>query len=138
MKKTILYMMSLMCLCSCSSYKLANSVWYNVTPTELYGEKCNVITSLYFWDEKTMNINVSVVKDSILIVPATMTANGTYLAKGNLRKGVQLQLNITNSFDKNEVYNGLIRQEGMVLVSPDSIAKAYNKISNVSLIPVKK
>ena len=138
MKRIFTYLLTLLLLCSCSTFKLANTVWYNVTPVEIYGEKCDVITSLYFWDEKTMNINTCVVQDSIIIAPPSLTANGTYIAKGNLKNGVNIELDVINSLNIKEVYRGLIKQEGMVLVSPDSIAKAYNKVSNVSLIPEKK
>lgn len=137
MKKILLFC-AVTCLCSCSTYKLANTVWYNVTPIELYGEKCNVVTSLYFWDGKTVNINTSLIQDSIMLSPAVLTASGTYESNGNLKKGVNIKLNVTNTKNQQETYQGLIKPQGMVLVSPDSIAKAYNKILNVSLIPSKK
>lgn len=136
--KKILLICAVLCLCSCSTYKLANTVWYNITPAELFGEKCNVVTSLYFWDEKTMNINTSVMQDTVIISPAVLTASGTYVSKGNLKNGVNIELNVTNIRSQKETYVGLIKPEGMVLVSPDSIARAYNKVANVSLIPTKK
>lgn len=125
-------------LCSCSTYKLANTVWYNVTPTELYGEKCNLITSIYFWDKSNMNFNQCLTKDTIILVPPTLTADGSYKSKGNLKKGVKVQMDVTNSLSMQEYYYGLIKPEGMVLVSPDSIAKVYNKVSNATLIPTVK
>jgi len=137
MKKNIILFIVAICLSSCS-YKLTNSVWYNVTPTELDGTKCNLITSLYFWDKKTMNFNASIVKDTTLIVPATLTANGQYKAKGNLRKGVQLELDVTNLLNQQEKYVGIIKSKGMILVYPDSTARAFNKVSNATLIPIKK
>lgn len=125
-------------LCSCSSVKLANTVWYNVTPVKLYGRNCNVITSLYFWDEKNMNINTCVMQDTTMLVPTVMTANGYYTAKGNLKKGVDIRLDVTNIHDKKEAYYGLIKERGMVLVSPDSIARAFNQVSNATLKQKKK
>ena len=136
--RKIFLLLVVVLFCSCSTYKLANTVWYNISPAELYGEKCNIITSLYFWNENTMNINTCIVQDTTILVPATMTANGSYSAKGNLKKGVEIQLNVYNTFDNQETYQGIIKKEGMVLVSQDSIARVYNKVSNASLIPSKK
>lgn len=137
MKKIFLFCI-IVCLCSCSTVKLANTVWYNVTPAELYGRKCNVITSLYFWDAKTMNFNTCIMQDTTVLVPTIMTANGSYSAKGNLKKGVKVQLNVKNIQNKEEKYYGLIKEKGMVLISPDSIAKAYNLVTNATLKQEKK
>ena len=77
-------------------------------------------------------------QDTTVLVPTIMTANGSYSAKGNLKKGVKVQLNVKNIQNKEEKYYGLIKEKGMVLISPDSIAKAYNLVTNATLKQEKK
>ena len=86
MKNTFIVLLTL-CLASCSSYKLANTVWVNVTETEFAGKKGNVFTSLYFMEEDQMCINTSVEQDSSMLIPPVVTSSGTYKNKGNLAKG---------------------------------------------------
>ena len=120
-------------LWSCHSQcNLSNSVWYNVSPITLSTQEYNMVTSLYFWDDKVMNINTALIQDSIVVLPATMAANGTYTIKGSLKKA-NIQIQVTNMQNVEETYQGVITSKGMILISPDSIAKPYNKIANVSL-----
>lgn len=132
MKNTFIVLLTL-CLASCSSYKLANTVWVNVTETELAGKKGNVFTSLYFMEEDQMCINTSVEQDSSMLIPPVVASSGTYKNKGNLAKGVKLELNLVDNYGLKETKNGLITKDAMYLFETDSIARVYKKVSNLKL-----
>lgn len=128
MKKSILFAIIAITLCSCSSsYKLSNTVWYNVTQGELAGEKGDIITSLYFMEDGQMRTNICVKRDSTILVPITTTAYGTYTYKGNLKKGVKVDITSSDLYDNEKKQSGVITPGGMLLSETDSIARVYSK-----------
>lgn len=133
MKKLIFF--ALVCIMSCgctSSYKLANTVWYNVTQGELAGVKGDIITSLYFLEDGTVHTNMCVKQDATILVPITTIAYGTYTHKGNLRKGVRVKMESSDLYDGKLTQYGVITPKGMLLSETDSIARTYTK-SNLIL-----
>lgn len=128
MKKSILFAIIAITLCSCSSsYKLSNTVWYNVTQGELAGEKGDIITSLYFMEDGQVRTNVCVKRDSTILVPITTVSYGEYTYKGNLRKGVKVNITTSDLYDNEKKQYGVITSKGMLLSETDSIARVYSK-----------
>lgn len=133
MKRFFLFVLFGVVLCSCSaSYKLSNSVWYNVTEGEYAGVKGDIVTSLYFINKNEIQVNVCVKQGSTIIVPITTIAYGTYTQKGNLKKGVRVEISTSDLYDNQHKQYGVIVPEGMVLSETDSVAKVYSK-SNIIL-----
>lgn len=133
MKYIMYFTLCLVLFSSCASVKLEKTVWYNVSPAELNGEKGNVVTTLYFLDKNTVSFNTSVKQDTNLIVKPAFTAYGKYSVKGKVKKGAKITVNAVELTGDSVTYKGVIIPDGMVLVSPDSIAKAYNMASNLTL-----
>lgn len=131
--RNLLWLFLMLCMASCSSYKLANTVWINVTETELAEKKGNVFTTLYFVDDKNMCINTSVEQDSAMLIPPVVTSYGTYTNKGNLSKGVELELSLVDDYGFKEEKKGVITKDAMYLFETDSIARVYKKMSNLKL-----
>jgi hypothetical protein len=133
MKKIYVFLFSLISFCGCSSFNLVNTVWYNGSPAELYGEKAIVYTTLYFGEDSIVNVNTSVMKDTNLIVSPCFTEFGTYTYFGTLKKGIQIHINTKDLNNQSVQYQGIICNDGMVLVSQDSIVKGYKMAKNLRL-----
>ncbi|MDR1348861.1 MAG: hypothetical protein LBJ63_10660 [Prevotellaceae bacterium] len=135
MKKThILFLLCLTLLCSCATRNYLNkTVWLNVTPVEKDGVKGNILTSVYFWDKNTVSFYTAVEKDNAIIVKPVLTASGNYNCKGNLKKGIEVMANMVSVKNETLQYKGFLIPEGMVLVSPDSTAKGYNIITDLTI-----
>lgn len=135
MKKYLFGVFAMLWLCySCSpSYKLANTVWYNVTPCELDGTEGNVFTSIYFLDDNQMCINTSVESNNEMIVSPTATSYGEYKYEGNLKKGVSLTITQTDIWGEPYNCRGVITTDGLFLMETDTTARVYHKASNLTL-----
>ena len=131
--KKILLTLGIILLTSCSSYKLTNSVWYNLTTAELEGQTGDVITSIYFYEEGQMVINTCVKQDTVVIIPPTVTALGEYRCKKGKRHSVEIQLNLTDNNGLSENKKGIITKGGMCLFETDSVARVYFKASDLTL-----
>ncbi len=133
MKK--LFLLSLAAfLCSCATtFKLENTVWYNITPAERDGVKANVYTALYFGEDGVVNFNTSVKQDTTMIVAPCFTEFCKYTYSGNLKKGIKININGNDIDGKPTRYSGIICSEGMILVSQDSITKGYKMAENLHL-----
>lgn len=133
MKKYIFITIGVVCLCSCSTFKLIDTIWYNETITEKDGIKAAVYTTLYFGEDSVVNFNTSVRQDTMMIVAPCFTAYGKYIYSGNLRKGITIEIDAIDIDNLPIRYEGVIFEEGMVLVSQDSIAKGYKMAGNLRL-----
>lgn len=133
MKRCLIGLLAAFICCGCSTYKLANTVWYNVTPGELNGEAGNIVTSLYFFEGNQMCTNVSVEQNDKMLVPPTATAFGEYTSKGRLPKGVSLVITETDATGEAKTRCGLITAEGLLLYETDSLVRVYSKASNLTL-----
>jgi uncharacterized lipoprotein YajG len=121
-------------LCGCAGQNhLKKTVWLNVTPVEKDGVEGNVLTSVYFWDKNTVSFYTAVEKDNTIIVKPVLTASGSYNCKGSLKKGIEVTADITSVKNEPLQYKGFILSEGMVLVSPDSTAKGYSIITDLTI-----
>lgn len=133
MRKVILFLLTIISLCGCSSFKLVNTVWVNARDAELDGEKGIVFTTLYFGEDNVVNFNTSVMQDTTLIVPPCFTEYGEYTYSGTLKKGIKLNIKTIDLDNRTIQYKGIICKYGMVLVSQDSIAKGYKFVKNARL-----
>lgn len=133
MKNSVFLMISLMCLCGCSTIKMENTVWYNECIAERGGDTAAVYTALYFGENNVMTINTSVKKDTVMIVEPCVTEYGKYSYSGNLKKGVKIDINTIDVDNRQNRYKGVIYTDGMILVSQDSIAKGYKMAGNLRL-----
>lgn len=133
MKKCLVGLLVAFICCSCSTYKLANTVWYNVTPGELNGENGNIVTSLYFFEGNQMCTNVSVEQNDEMLVPPTAISFGEYTNKGNLAKGVSLVITETDALEGEKTRRGIITEGGLLLYETDSLVRVYSKASNLTL-----
>lgn len=132
MKKILLFCAAI-CFCSCSTFKLVNTIWYNETITERDGVKAAVYTTLYFGEDSIVNFNTSVRQDTNMIITPCFTEFGKYTYSGTLDKGIRLEINTIDIDNVPTLYNGIIFKDGMVLVSQDSIAKGYKMAGNLHL-----
>lgn len=128
MRKLFIFSIVLLCACSCSTYKVENSMWYNVTPSELQGVQGNVVNGLYFSENNEVFMKTAVVKDTTIIAKPILTGYGKYSHSGSLKKGIQININTEQKLDGIAVnYRGIITDEGMVLCAPDSIIFVYQR-----------
>lgn len=133
MQKFILTAVSIICLCSCSTYQIANTIWYNETMTEKDGIEAAVYTTLYFGDDNVVNFSTSVRQDTTMLVAPCFTAYGKYNYSGTLKKGIKIEIDVIDVDNMSMRYDGIIFEKGMVLVSQDSIAKGYKMAGNLHL-----
>ncbi len=135
MKKIqLLTLLGVICLCSCSTYNLSKSVWSNMSLLEKDGKNVDLTTSLYFVSDNQIEIYSSVVSDTTFVVRPFKYAEGNYNVTGNPKKEAKIQIN-TTTIDKQTLnYVGAYRKDdGMVLLSQDSIVKVFFKLPNVTL-----
>lgn len=133
MKKLIFIAVAAIMLCSCSTYKLSNTVWYNVTEGELGNKEANIITSLYFFEDNQMCFNTCIEQDTAIIVKPITVAYGEYEYQGNIKKGIKVNIKSTDLDGIEQTHSGIITKEGMLLSVSDSIARTFVKIKNVTL-----
>ena len=131
--KKILLICAVACLCSCSTFKLVNTIWYNETITERDGVNAAVYTTLYFGEDSIVNFNTSVRQDTNMIIAPCFTEFGKYTYSGTLKKGIKIEIQAVDIDNQPTYYNGIIFKDGMVLVSQDSIAKGYKMAGNLRL-----
>lgn len=128
MQKLLLFGAILLCTCSCSTYKMANSMWYNITPSELQGVQADVVNGLYFAENGEVFMKTAVVKDTTIIAKPILTGYGKYFYSGSLNKGIQININTELKLDaKATDYKGIVTKEGMVLCAPDSTIFVYQR-----------
>lgn len=128
MKKIIIPSIVLLFACSCSSYKIANSMWYNVTPSELQGAKGEVVNGLYFYEDGNVSMKTAVVSDTTIIAKPILTGWGTYSHSGTIKKGIRLKINTAFKLDEKAVdYDGIITKNGMLLYASDSTALVFQR-----------
>lgn len=127
MKKLFLLLLGGVLLNSCVSFKLENSIWCNLTPTELGNQKADVITSLCFYENDHIGINTCVKKDSTIIIPSTQTAMGEYTCVKGKNNSLIIELNLTDMYGLQETKTGIVTKEGLFLYETDSIARVYFK-----------
>lgn len=133
MKRYIYIFIVCLLMSSCATVKLENTIWYSETTSELNGEKAQVITSLYLYEDGLMCFNTSVKQDSTMIVAPCATEYGQYTYSGKLKKGMKIEINAETIDQQQTLYHGIIVPEGMVLVNQDSVAVGYKFISNYRL-----
>lgn len=120
-------------LCSCAGKNyIKKTVWINATPVEYEGVKGTVVTSVYFWDKNTVEFYTAVEKDSIVVAPY-LSLSGKYKSHGKIKNGVRITIDAQDSESHVFTYNGVLTSDGMILVSPDSIAKGYSLVNNATI-----
>lgn len=119
----------------CSSSKITadnfvkNSIWVNLTPSEMNNEKATIINSIYFTKDNKYILKTGVGQDSTILVAPIFSEYGTYSCSGSLKKGIMIQLNTdVSTFGKITEMNGVITNEGMLLISPDSTESFFFKL----------
>lgn len=128
MQKLFIFSIILLCTCSCSTYKIVNSMWYNLTPSELQGVQGDVVNGLYFAENGEVFMKTAVVKDTTIIAKPILTGYGKYSYSGSLKKGIQININTEQKLDgKATNYKGIITKDGMVLCAPDSTIFVYQR-----------
>jgi hypothetical protein len=129
-KHQILIVLGLILLCSCGShnYNLSKTVWYTLSPAENNGVKGNMVTSLYFMSDSIVDIYSSVLVDTTLLVKPFKHATGTYSIAGN-----KISVTAVTLSKETVKYSGAYQKDALILVSQDSIIKAYAKIPDVKL-----
>lgn len=127
-------MLLLLCFCSCATYDLSKSVWYNLAFIEDKGQKVDLTTSLHFISDRQVEVYTSVVMDTTFVVTPFKYAEGTYNVTGNPKKEAKISVDITTIDNKNIKIDGAYHKyEAMLLMYPDSVVKAYGKLPNVKL-----
>ena len=130
----IIMILCLVLLCSCATYKLDKTVWYNTSLTEKDGEKGTVVTSLHFQSASIVDIYSSVIVGTNIIVKPFKIAAGNYSVAGNPKKEAKISITAENLNKETVKYNGAFHKtEAMILVSQDSITKVYGKLLNTKL-----
>ena len=134
MKKIFILMLPLFLLCSCATYNLSKSVWYNLSFVEKDGQKADITTSLHFISDSQVDVFTSVVSDSAFIVKPFKYAEGTYSISGNPKKQAQVKID-AKTIDKKDLnlVGAYRKNDGMILMNQDSIIKVYSKLPNVEL-----
>lgn len=120
----------------CSSSKnitadnfVKNSLWVNLTPSEMNNEKATIVNSIFFTEDNKYIIKTGVGQDSTILVAPIFSEYGTYSCSGSLKKGIRIQLNTdVSSFGKITEMQGVITNEGMLLISPDSTESIFFKL----------
>lgn len=120
--------------CSSSKKITANeyvkeSVWANFSPSELNQERGVVINSIYFTENDRYIKKTGVGQDSEVVLTPVFTEYGTYTCAGSLKKGIIISLQPETSIIGNvEKKEGVITQDGMILVVPDNSESIYFKL----------
>ena len=136
MRKLLVFFMLGAIMCSCASQlELPKTVWFNVVETEYNGEKVHLITTLYFIDDKIVDINKCLQKDkdTSFIVPPRIVAYGKYTSDGKkIKNGIDIKIDANTVDGKDAKYSGKIVPKGMVLVSNDT-ARVFNMVKNLTI-----
>lgn len=134
MKKLILLLIMSSCLVSCTTYSLNKSVWFNLSSVEEGGQEANITTSLHFVSEEQVNVFVSVISDTNVIVTPFKYAEGTYKVNGNPKKEAKIDINLTTIEQNKDIWTGYYhKNDGMVLQSSDKVVKIYGKLPDITL-----
>lgn len=133
MKKILLFMLCVITLNSCVSYKLDNTVWCNYTSGELGMQKADITTYLCFYENNNICVNTCVKQDSTTIVPMTITSMGEYKCEKGKKNSATLELYLTDNYGLQETKRGVVTKEGLFLFETDTIARVYFKTSNLTL-----
>lgn len=132
MKKLFFLLLPLVCFCSCATYNLSKSIWYNLSFVEKDGQKADLTTSLHFISDDQVEIFSSVVSDTAMIVTPFKYAEGKYTVSGNPKKQADVKINATTINNKELNLIGAYRKnDAMILMTPDSIVKVYSKLEKV-------
>ena len=124
--KHLILCFSLLMLSSCSTYRLANSLWYSVNPSEMEQEKGNVVNGLYFTDDNYVLMKTAVIKDTTVIAKPVYSGYGKYFYSGKLKKGIHIKIETEKANVGPKVnYEGVITSDGMILCAQDSTAYIY-------------
>lgn len=134
MRKLIFMTMCVVCMCSCATYTLNKSVWYNLTFVEKDEQKVDMTTSLHFISDNQVDVFLSVVSDSNFIVEPFKYAEGTYSVSGNAKKEAKISIEATTIDKTPFIYKGVFHKyDAMILMSSDSIVKVYGKLPQITL-----
>lgn len=126
--KFLIFSIALVIVCSCSTYKIDNSMWYNLTPSEVQGVQGEVVNGLYFCDNGKVLMKTAVVKDTTIIAKPMLTGYGEYSCSGSLKKGIQIEVKTEKKMDSKAIdYKGVITKKGMILIAPDSTYYIYQR-----------
>lgn len=131
--KNLILCFSLLMLSSCSTYRIANSLWYSVNPSEMEQEKGNVVNGLYFTDDNYVLMKTAVIKDTTIIAKPIYSGYGKYSCSGKLKKGIHIKIESEKTtVGPNVNYEGIITSEGMILCTSDSTANIYYRALKTS------
>ena len=132
MKKTFFLMLPLLFLCNCATYKLSESIWYNLSFVEKDEQKADLTTSLHFVSDNQVEIFSSVVSDTAMIVSPFKYAEGKYSVSGNPKKQAEIKINAKTINNKDLNLIGAYRKnDAMILMTKDSVVKVYYKLEKV-------
>ncbi len=132
MKKIFFLMLPLLCLSSCATYNLNQSVWYNLSFVEKDGQKADLTTSLHFISDNQVDVFCSVVTDTAIIVTPFKYAEGKYRVSGDPKKQAKINIEATTIDKKDLNLVGAYRKNDcMALMTQDSILKIYTKLDKI-------
>lgn len=133
MKKTIFFMLTAAMLSSCTTPKLANTVWQTISPVSNGTDQGLLVSSIHFRQDGDVNFYNAIIADSSLVVAPYKFAKGTYMVNGNLRKEANIKINASTLQQDSLTYSGLIniKKNSMLLVRSDSTTLFYSKNNNI-------
>ncbi|MBQ8565184.1 MAG: hypothetical protein IJ442_05035 [Bacteroidaceae bacterium] len=134
MKKIIFIAVAAIMLCSCSTPKLANTVWCTINGVSQNGYEAMEIESIYFLENGEASFCRSIAdKDGIIVAPYKF-ASATYKTKGSLKKEASISVDYTKNSKDTIFTNGVIdvNKKILMLHNPsDSSVTVYIKNPNV-------
>ncbi|MDR2065098.1 MAG: hypothetical protein LBP85_05250 [Prevotellaceae bacterium] len=134
-KNTLFFVLCLILLSSCVSpnYLVNKTIWVNISPAEKDGVKGNVITSLYFVSNNTVDIYSSVMVDTSIAVKPFKWAKGTYSVSCNSKKANNLSIAAITLKKDTVKYNSIYQKDDTMILVSDSIANVFHKLHDVKL-----
>ena len=102
-------------------------------PSELNGVTADVVNSVYFLQGNHMAFNTHVKKDTTIILPQTTFAIGKYTRKGNLKKGIMLDIETTDNCGLIKHTKAVVNKNGLFVSDTDTTAIVYFLVSNLKV-----
>lgn len=121
-------------LCSCSTPKIANTIWCTVSSATNGDKEGLIIESLYFKEGGQLDIIRSIASESGMEVSPYKYAGGTYETIGSLKKNAPIVLTASTFRGDSVRYMGFVDVKKHILAlydSADSTVTTYLKNSNV-------
>lgn len=101
--------------------------------SELNGVTADVVNSVYFLQGNHMAFNTHVKKDTTIILPQTTLSIGKYTRKGNLKKGIMLDIETTDNCGLIKHTKAVVNKNGLFVSDTDTTAVVYFLVSNLKV-----